>query len=243
MPSKNMSSGNTSSKVPLTLRATGLGRRYGRHWALARVDLEVAAGEVVLLAGANGSGKTTLLRLVAGLIRPTKGSVSICGLDPQRQPLRCRRMLSMISHQAYLYPRLSALQTARIWSQLLGLQTTDATLIPLLEEVGLGGRQNEWVAGFSAGMKKRLAFVRTRLEKPRLVLLDEPFSALDAAGRKMVESWIDAFRQAGTSVLLASHTLARAARLADRGVLLEHGQVAWRGPAEAVAARLEAASG
>ncbi len=226
----------------MTLRASGLGRRFGKHWALARVDLEVAAGEVVLLAGANGSGKTTLLRLVAGLVRPTKGTVSICGIDPQRQPLESRRKLSMISHQAYLYPRLTALETTRIWARLLGLPASDVDLLPMLEEVGLGGRHNESVAGFSAGMKKRLAFIRTRLEKPRLVLLDEPFSALDAAGRRMVEGWIDGFRRSGTSVLLASHTLARAARLADRGILLQQGQVAWRGKAEEVAARLEAAS-
>jgi len=228
----------SDGKTP-TLHVERLGRRFGRHWALARIDLEVQPGEVVLLAGANGSGKTTLLRLVAGLFQPSRGQVRICGLDPQRQPLQCRRMLSMVSHQAYLYPRLSAFETARVWARLLGLPARAADLRPLLEEVGLSERQDEPVVGFSAGMKKRLALVRTRLERPRLVLLDEPFSALDAAGRAMVDGWIQGFRAAGTSVLVASHTLARAARLADRAVLLERGQVAWRGPAPGVVARME----
>lgn len=224
------------------LRIEGLGRRFGRHWALAHIDLEVSAGEIVLLAGANGSGKTTLLRLIAGLHAPTRGRVLIRGLNPQRAAQSCRRLLSMVSHQPYLYPRLTAFETARIWARLLDKPSADRDLRPLLEEVGLEARSNTPVEGFSAGMKKRLAFVRIRLEQPQLVLLDEPFSALDAAGRKMVEGWIHGFKAEGISVLLASHTLARAARLADRAILLERGQMRWQGEPEGVVSRLEAAS-
>lgn len=225
---------------PPTLRTDRLGRRYGRHWALARVGVEVQAGEIVLLAGANGSGKTTLLRLVAGVDRPTRGRVAVCGIDPAKEPQACRRLLSMVSHQSYLYPRLTALESARLWARLLGRPATDAALRPLLEEVGLDARRDTAVEGFSAGMKKRLAFLRTRLEAPRLVLLDEPFSALDASGRKMVEGWIRDFKRDGTSVVVASHALGRAARIADRAILLEHGQIRWQGAPDGVVERLEA---
>ena len=102
------------------LRARGLGRRFGRDWALAHVDLEVLPGETMVLAGSNGSGKTTLLRLAAGLYRPSRGEIRIYGMDPQKDRIECRRALSMISHQAYLYDRLTALETLRIWARLLG---------------------------------------------------------------------------------------------------------------------------
>lgn len=231
---------NPSADATPTLRAERLGRRFGRHWALAHVDLEVHAGEIVLLAGANGSGKTTLLRLIAGLYRPSRGNVAVCGVDPATRPQESRRLLSMVSHQSYLYPRLTALETARTWARLLGRPASTAVLRPLLEEVGLDTRRDSAVEGFSAGMKKRLAFLRIRLEAPRLVLLDEPFSALDAAGRRMVEGWIRGFRRDGVSVLMASHALGRAARVADRAILLERGQIRREGAPAEVVALLEA---
>lgn len=223
-----------------TVQAAGLGRRYGRHWALARVDIEVTAGETVLLAGANGSGKTTLLRLLAGVERPTRGEVRVLGHDPARSALRARRNVSMVSHASYLYPGLTALETVRVWARLLGRPADDPTLIGTLEEVDLARRKDAAVGGFSAGMKKRLSFARIHLERPRVVLLDEPFSALDAAGKRMVEERLRAFREAGISVIMASHALERASSLCDRAVLLTRGQIVWRGPAVEVPGLLEA---
>ena len=220
------------------LRARGLGRRFGRDWALAHVDLDVAPGETMVLAGANGSGKTTLLRLAAGLYKPSRGEIGIYGLDPQRERLECRRALSMVSHQAYLYDRLTALETLRIWARLLGRPSADADLMPLLVAVGLDRRPRLQVAGFSAGMRKRLTLLRTRLEKPRLLLLDEPFSALDVDGKRQVEQWIRDAREAGAAVVMASHAVRRASRLCDRAVLLEKGQIVWRGDGEGLMQRL-----
>ena len=220
------------------LRARGLGRRFGRDWALAHVDLDVAPGETMVLAGANGSGKTTLLRLAAGLYRPSRGAIEVFGLDPQRERLECRRALSMVSHQAYLYDRLTALETLRIWARLLGRPAADADLMPLLASVGLDRRPRLQVAGFSAGMRKRLTLLRTRLEQPRLLLLDEPFSALDVEGKRQVEEWIHDAREAGAAVVMASHAVRRASRLCDRAVLLERGQIVWRGDGDGLVRRL-----
>ncbi len=220
------------------LRARGLGRRFGRDWALAHVDLEVAPGETMVLAGANGSGKTTLLRLAAGLYRPSRGGIEIFGLDPQRERIECRRAMSMVSHQAYLYDRLTALETLRIWARLLGRPAADADLLPLLASVGLDRRPRLQVSGFSAGMRKRLTLLRTRLEQPRLLLLDEPFSALDVEGKRQVEDWILEAREAGAAVVMASHAVRRAGALCDRAVLLERGQIVWRGNGEGLVQRL-----
>ena len=230
------------SGAPPAVRATGVGKRFGRQWALAHVDLQLEEGEVTMLAGANGSGKTTLLRLIAGLHQPTCGRLEVFGMNPRTERLGCRRVLSVISHDNYLYPPLTALETLRLWSRLVGRTASEPELLAMLEEVELGDRGHHYVGGFSAGMRKRLTLLRTRLERPRLVLLDEPLSALDVAGRRLVEDWIRRFRDDGRAVVLASHSVERMSRLCDRAVLLVGGQVAWVGPAGELPQQMEARS-
>lgn len=226
-----------ASSEALAVSARGLGRRFGRRWALAHLELAVEAGEALLVAGPNGSGKTTLLRLLAGLYRPTRGSLSVFGRDLDRDRPAWRRSVALLGHHTGLYDRLSALETARLWAEILGRPGSDTDLLPSLREVGLDRDSDRPVAGFSAGMRKRLALLRIRLKDPRLVLLDEPFAAFDEAGQRLIERWITDYRNAGRTVILASHALARSARLCDRALLLESGQVAWQGPAERVVER------
>jgi len=219
----------------IAVTAERLGKRFGRHWAVAHADLEVREGEAWLLAGANGSGKTTLLRLVGGLHRPSAGRVRVFGLEPRRDRLAVRSSLSLVSHDNYLYPPLTALETVRLWARLLGRPAGDPELLGLLEEVELATYRDQRVGGFSAGMRKRLSLVRTRLEKPRLLLFDEPLGALDTAGQSLVESWIREHRDAGGAVIVASHAVARIGRLCDRAVYLQRGQIAWTGSAPELA--------
>lgn len=211
------------------VRAIGLGKRFGKQWALAHCDLEVLQGETVLLAGANGSGKTTLLRLIAGLHKPTQGELQIFGHDPQEERLTCRETLTMVGHEHYLYSQLTALETVQTWARLGGVNLSQAQLHDLLDEVELGHRTHHPVGGFSAGMKKRLTLLRTKLESPKLVLLDEPFSALDTKGQQLIEEWVHGYRAAGKTVIVASHNLPRAALLCERAVYLQQGQIIWQG--------------
>ena len=214
---------------PTAVRTVGLGKRFGQQWALAHCDLEVQAGQSVLLAGANGSGKTTLLRLIAGLYKPTQGELQIFGLDPQHERMTCRETLAMVGHDHYLYSQLTAFETVQVWARLGGVDLSVAQLHDLLDEVELGHRPNHPVGGFSAGMKKRLTLLRTKLESPRLVLLDEPFSALDTRGQQLIEDWVRGYKAEGKTVVVASHNLPRAARLCDRAVYLKQGQIIWQG--------------
>ena len=213
------------------IHARGLGIRFGAQWALAHVDLDLEAGERLLLAGANGSGKTTLLRLVAGLRSPTAGEVLVDGRRPSEDRLEARSALSLVSHHDYLYDRLTAMETLRLWRSLGGGRAGGGTLPDLLAEVGLLAAADRRVAGFSAGMRKRLVLARSRLENPRLLLLDEPFASLDPDGQALIEGWIERFAAGGGTLIVASHAVARASRLCNRAVLLEQGQIAWRGDA------------
>jgi heme ABC exporter ATP-binding subunit CcmA len=216
----------------LAVQTLGLGKRFGRQWALAHCDLQVRTGEVLLLAGANGSGKTTLLRLIAGLYKPTQGDMRIYGMDPTQERLACRRTLTLVGHDNYLYSQLTALEMIQVWTRLQGAELGEAAAVELLREVDLDDRRDTPVGGFSAGMRKRLTLLRTRLEEPQLVLLDEPFSALDAAGQNLIEKWVEGYRSAGKTVILASHNLPRSSRLCDRAILLQQGQMLWQGSGE-----------
>jgi len=220
-----------SETPPTAFRARDLSRRYGQKWALAHLDLTAVPGEVVLVAGPNGSGKTTFLRLLAGLLRPTAGELELFGKDLASDPFGWRRNVSLLSHASYLYEPLTALETVRLWARLLGRSTAEPDLRARLREVGLEQDGDNLVSGFSAGMQKRLTFARVRLEDSALVLLDEPFAALDTAGQELVTDWIAADRKAGKTVVIASHNLERAAPIADRAVLLARGQMTWQGAA------------
>jgi heme exporter protein A len=220
----------------------GLGRRFGSRWVLAHVDLSVGRGESLLLAGANGSGKTTLLRVIAGLSRPTAGEVRIFDQDPHAERLACRRRLAMVSHRSYLYDRLTAIEMLRIWARLCEREIADEELETLLDEVALSSHRDLLIGGFSAGMRKRLTLLRTRLERPEVLLLDEPLAALDVAGKRLIQSWIEREVANGTTVIVASHAIARMSSICERAILLESGQIDWSGRAADLPAQVEASS-
>lgn len=221
------------------IHCESLGRRFGRRWVLAHVDLTVGRAESLLLAGSNGSGKTTLLRILAGLSRPNAGSVRILGRDPHSERLTCRRSLSMVSHRSYLYDGLTAIEMLHVWARLCDRRFTDEELEALLEEVALTPHRDLPVGGFSSGMRKRLTLLRTRIEHPDVLLLDEPLAALDTAGKHLVERWIRREVERGATVVVASHAIDRMSRICSRAVLLEEGQVGWEGPATQLPEQLE----
>ena len=210
------------------LEVLGLARRYGRHWALAGIDLRVAPGAAVLVAGHNRSGKSTLLRVLAGALRPDRGSVRLDGVE-SREGLR--RATALLSHRAFTYEPLSALQNLAIAARFLGQPSSRASLLPLLDRVGLAARADAAVQTFSAGMRKRLALARVLLQRPRIALLDEPYGELDPQGFHLLDEIVRELREGGSTVLLASHLVERGAAMCERAVLLDHGRVAYDGPA------------
>ncbi|MFZ2492873.1 MAG: heme ABC exporter ATP-binding protein CcmA [Thermoanaerobaculia bacterium] len=216
------------------IEVESLARRYGRRWALLDLTFAIPAGSVVMVAGRNGSGKSTLFRVLGTAIRPDLGQARIAGFDVVRQRQDVRRLTALLSHYSYLYEALTPRENLKVVADHLGFG--HELIVPLLERVLLAHRADDPVSTFSAGMRKRLSFARVLLQRPRLVLLDEPYGALDPPGFALVDDVVRELKASGTTVMMATHQVARSAALADLGMFLNSGRLAWLGPAsEAVA--------
>ncbi|MBN63135.1 MAG: daunorubicin ABC transporter ATP-binding protein [Gemmatimonadetes bacterium] len=202
----------------------GAGKRFGAHTALQPTDLVVQRGEAALLAGANGAGKSTLLRLVAGLCRPSQGTVLIGGCDLQRAP-ETRAAIGLLSHQILLYDELTARENLLFFARLYSLNDGGARADEALAAAGLAPRQDHRVGGFSRGMKQRLALARATLHRPSVLLLDEPFTGLDAAAGTALRERLCRFRADGGTCLLVTHRFDEAEGLIDRLLVLERGRL------------------
>ena len=194
--------------------------------------MHVPAATVMMVAGRNGAGKSTLLRVLATAIRPDRGTVTVGGFDVVRHRHDVRKLTALLAHQNYLYDSLTARENLTVVADHLRLSRN--RVLPLLDQVGLGGRANDVVSTFSAGMRKRLSFARVLLQEPRVVLLDEPYGALDPPGFDLVDSVIAGLKANGATILMATHQWERASRFCDLAVVLEQGSVAWQGPASEV---------
>jgi heme exporter protein A len=210
--------------------AQALCRRYGRRWALIDVSFAVPRGQAWMVAGRNGSGKSTLLRILATAIRADRGTAWIEGQN-LRHAQHVRKNVAMLSHHAYLYDALSALENLEVAARFLDRPSSRAALLPLLEGVGLADRADDPPATFSAGMRKRLALARVLLQDAPVVLLDEPYGQLDPPGFRLVDGLVASLRARGATVLMASHLLERTSALCDGGLVLEAGRLAWAGRA------------
>ena len=211
---------------PPSVRTTDLARLFAGSPALAGVSLRVDAARTVALLGANGAGKTTLLRLLATAIRPSYGRAEVDGLDLGRDPHLVRERVAYLSHATGLYDDLTARENLAFAAAMLGTPYAAARVERALGDVALLDRAEDRVRDFSAGMRKRLALGRILLGHASLVLLDEPYAALDTAGMEIVDQLLVAWRDAGVTVLIASHATDRLAPLLDGRVLLERGLVA-----------------
>lgn len=196
----------------------------GRFPALAGVDLDVAAGEVVLLHGPNGAGKTTLLRACAGLVPVVAGEAEVLGVDLRRDRRAVRRRVGMLGHATFLYDDLTVADNVRFAARAAGARVGDAE--GAMARLGLDGRLAQVpVARLSAGQRRRTALAAVVARRPELWLLDEPHAGLDAAGRDVLDEIVGEAAAGGATILFASHDLDRAAALATRRVLVAGGQV------------------
>ena len=209
----------------LMIEVEALAKYFGKFSALRDLCIRINQGDFIALFGRNGAGKTTLLRILAGLTRPSAGSITIHTSRPL-SPRLARGITGYLSHATALYSDLTALENLRFFAQLQDLPCDDATLQKNIERVGLAGRERDPVRNYSRGMQQRLAIARAFLHDPALLLLDEPFTGLDQAGMDYLKGWLADARQHGKTCVMALHDPALGFELANRLVVIDRGVVA-----------------
>jgi heme exporter protein A len=194
---------------------------YDHSLVFRDISCKFRAGSITLLLGGNGAGKSTLLRIMAGLARPSSGTVRFSGTA---------RKIGHLAHSTFVYPALTALENLVFWREAYRLAVTKEGLLTILERVGLAARAHDRAGTFSRGMAQRLNLARILLLEPDVLLLDEPDTGLDAASQSLLRKELLEARRRGACAVLASHDSARDAPLADRALLLEKGMLAYDGP-------------
>jgi heme exporter protein A len=207
-----------------TVEVSDVSRQFGRRRALAHVSLTCRAGDIIGLLGPNGAGKSTLLGILSTLVSPTSGDVRY-GAHAARQagdPLRAR--IGMLGHDLFLYGDLTARENLEFFARLYGVPDRAARVTAALEHARLEDRAGDRVSGFSRGLRQRLALERALLHRPRLVLLDEPFTGLDDASSALLAARLRSLKSTGAIVLMATHDFESADGLVDRAVCLQAGR-------------------
>jgi ABC-2 type transport system ATP-binding protein len=217
-----------------------LSRRFASGPALDHLSLTVEPGEVLALLGPNGAGKTTTVRLLNGVLTPDHGWARVLGHDPVRDGDEVRRHTGVLTENAGLDDRLTTRENLMFTARLRGFPTDAASrrVDDLLERFGMGSRADDLTQGFSTGQRKRVALARALLHDPEVLFLDEPTSGLDPAGTRDVIDLIQSLADEGRTIVLATHFLGEAGRLADRMAVLHHGRLRAFGRPDELAAEI-----
>jgi ABC-2 type transport system ATP-binding protein len=213
------------------IRVSGLVKKYGSFTAVDGVDLDVAPGEIHGFLGPNGAGKTTTIRIIAGLLRPTAGRVTIAGHDLEKTPEAAKGALGFIPDRPYLYEKLTAGEFLRFHAGLFGMERdgVDARVRSMLELFELSRWEGELVESFSHGMKQRLVMCAAFLHRPRAVVVDEPMVGLDPRGARLIKQVFRALSREGVAILMSTHTLEVAEEMCDRITIILKGRILARG--------------
>jgi len=219
-----------SSSHSVALEIGGL-RKIFTDTAVDDLDLTIRAGEFYALLGPNGAGKTTTLRMVAGLLKADAGAVSICGIDAFADPVEAKRVLAWVPDEPMIYDKLTPLEYLEF---VAGLWSMDADLArfradALLEQFGLSDHADERCGGFSKGMRQKVALAGALIHEPRLIILDEPLTGLDAGSARQVKSVLQGLVATGVTVIMTTHILEVAERMADRIGVIAKGRLIAEG--------------
>lgn len=209
------------------LAVDGVWKFYGDFPALRGIHFSVESGQCAALLGRNGAGKTTLIRILAGLSRPTRGAVRLFGEDAARRSTRAGA--GILGHGIGIYDELSAFENLKLFASLYAVPEPARVAGEWLERTGLDRVRDGLVREFSRGMRQRLAVARAFLHNPRLLLLDEPFTALDDRATALLQGLLRGALNEGRTVLMSTHQLREALELATHVVLINRGRLAHAG--------------
>ncbi len=224
------------------LEIRGLVKCFDRP-AVDGLDLHVREGEFYALLGPNGAGKTTTLRMIAGLLRPDAGTIRVAGIDALADPAAAKRVMAWISDEPMIYDKLTPREylefIAGLWS--IEPALADAQASALLSWLDLTPHANERCEGFSKGMRQKVALAGALVHDPRLIILDEPLTGLDAGSARQVKSVLRERVRAGGTIIMTTHILEVAERMADRIGVIAHGKLIAEGTLDEL--RLQAGNG
>ncbi|MGI4939471.1 MAG: ABC transporter ATP-binding protein [Janthinobacterium lividum] len=208
-----------------------LTKRYGDVLAVDGVSFSVAPGQTLGLLGGNGAGKTTTIAMLLGLLIPSAGSIRIMGCDMARDRFAALARMNFSSPYIALPSRLTVAENLRVYGHLYGVRDLEARIRELASQLDLTGLLNRASGALSAGQKTRVALAKSLINRPDLLLLDEPTASLDPDTGDMVRSWLEHYRaESGCTILLASHNMPEVERLCDEVLMLKQGRIVDQGP-------------
>ncbi len=212
--------------MPIALEIRGLAKRFDRP-AVDGVDLDVPAGEFFTLLGPNGAGKTTMLRMVTGLLKPDRGTIKVYGIDALADPVAAKRVTAWLSDEPMIYDKLTPLEYLDFVAGLWGVDgdIARARAAELVKWLGLEPHAEERCENLSKGTRQKVALAGALVHEPKLIILDEPLTGLDAGSARLVKSVLRERVQAGCSVLMTTHILEVAERMADRIGVISAGRL------------------
>jgi len=213
------------------IQAEGLTKQYGKVVAVHEVSFRVAGGEIFGFLGPNGAGKTTTIRLLAGLLRPTRGTATVAGFDIVAEARSVKQRVGYLAENPYLYPKLTGREFLQFMGGLYGVPAAPlaARVERLLGLFELDGKAGQLVEGYSHGMRQKLALAGTLLHQPKVLLLDEPTSGLDPRSARVVKDLLLGLAQRGHTVLLSTHVLEIAEQMCHRVGIIQRGEIVATG--------------
>jgi ABC-2 type transport system ATP-binding protein len=230
VPATTNETGSSMQPDVSALEVRGLTKRFDRP-AVDALDLTIRTGEFYALLGPNGAGKTTTLRMVAGLLKPDAGSVSILGIDALADPVAAKQITAWVSDEPMIYDKLTPLEYLEFVAGLWGIDpaVSGPSALQLLVSLGLEPHLHERCEGFSKGMRQKVALAGALVHDPRLIILDEPLTGLDALSARHVKGLLQDRVRAGCTVIMTTHILEVAERMADRIGVIAKGRLVAEG--------------
>jgi ABC-2 type transport system ATP-binding protein len=212
---------------PIAVDLNGVTKRYNEIVAVNDINLTIKTGEIFALLGPNGSGKSTTLKMLLGLLQPTAGSVTVLGIDVQKDPVAVKKQVGYVPESPDVYEFLTGLEYLDFIADIYGITTAEKQqrITEYLKALQLEGREGDMINSYSDGMKKKISLISAFLHRPKLLILDEPLNALDPRSARIVKDYLHSLKQQGVTTILSTHVLEIAEAVCDRIGIMYQGKI------------------